>query len=185
MSVLFTFLCDGCGKEGTGILGDYLAPDPPPGWTWFWGGPLRQSGPHACSEPCWQKVCRAPDGKLYLPDSHKRRAEERKQASLARAEPSPWMAPVVDIPARGPVVYFIQRGGDGPVKIGFSKNPKGRLSSLQTGIPERLHLLGIVDGGKAEEQRLHRYFAAYGIQGEWFKPAPDLMAYIQTHARAA
>lgn len=185
MTVLFMFLCDGCGKEGAGHAGGYLHPDPPAGWTWFWGGELRQGGPHACSEECWQKVCRSPDGKFYLPDSHKRRAEDRKRHAMARAEPGLWKASEPPSPKVEPVVYFIQRGSEGPVKIGFSKNPKGRLSSLQTGIPERLHLLGVLPGGKEEEQRLHRYFAAYCIQGEWFKPAPDLLAYIRTRGRAA
>lgn len=187
MSARVTFTCDGCGATGDGIPGDYTHPDPPMGWIWFWGSPLKMTGPHACSEACWHKVGRSPEGKFYLPDSHERREERdetRKVRGMATAQPATFvpLPPPAAIPS---LVYFIQRGVDGPVKIGHSKNVRGRLSSLQTGIPERLHLLGVLDGGKAEEQRLHRYFSAHCIQGEWFSPAPEVLAYIRAHGRAA
>jgi hypothetical protein len=187
MACSVTFTCDACGAIGQGIPGDYTCPDPPRGWTWFWGSPLKMTGPHACSPTCWGKVSRSPDGKLYLPDSHERRDardEELKMRAMARSELATF-APLPPPAALPSLVYFIQRGEDGPVKIGHSKNVRGRLSALQTGIPERLRVLGVLDGGKAEEQRLHRYFGAYCIQGEWFKPVPELLAYIRMHGRAA
>jgi len=194
MACSVTFTCDACGATAQGIPGDYTHPDPPRGWVWFWGSELRMTGPHACSVVCWSMVDTSPDGKAYLPESHERRAlaaEEQQEArALVRAN-SKWLEElpprlVRDTQGTGQrVVYFIQRGSDGPVKIGFSKNPKGRLASLQTGIPERLHMLATVPGGKEEEQRLHRRFGPHCIQGEWFHPAPELMAYIGEHGRAA
>lgn len=180
MSARTVFTCDACGVTGDGVVGDYAHPDPPVGWVWFWGSALRMTGPHACSEKCWREVQTSPDGRLYLPDSHERRAE-----TPARRATDAELAPTTPPAPRGPqaVVYFIQRGDDGPVKIGYSRNPKGRLVSLQTSIPERLCILGIVDGGKTEEMRLHRHFSAHCIHGEWFHPAPELLAYIREHGR--
>jgi hypothetical protein len=189
MAVTVTFTCDACGTTGAGVPGEYMHPDPPRGWTWFWGSELRLTGPHACSRTCWDKVKRSPDGKLYLPESHDRRdtlAKERaaRAALIAMDPPSAALGPV-----RGPVggidvfVYFIQRGEDGPVKIGFSKNPRGRLSSLQCGIPERLTLLGVIPGGKEREQELHREFGKARINGEWFYPIAPLVDFIKTKAR--
>src|SRR5262249_47936749 len=53
-------------------------------------------------------------------------------------------------------------------KIGWSKNPKKRLSSLQTASPDELVLLGTIQGGLEVETELHRRFAKHKLQGEWF-----------------
>jgi len=37
-------------------------------------------------------------------------------------------------------VYFIQRGEDGPIKIGWSNSVRTRLATLQTAHHERLHM---------------------------------------------
>lgn len=188
MGVTVTFTCDACGVSGLGVPGDYLTPDPPVGWTWFWGSEMRATGPHACSKACWSKVKMSPAGKLYLPESHEQRASfaasRAHRAELIAMDPPSAALPPLRDPVRGidVVVYFIQRG-DGPIKIGYSKNPKGRLSALQTGIPERLTLLGVVPGGKAREQELHREFGRTRIQGEWFHPSPSLLDFIRAKAR--
>lgn len=189
MTVSCLFTCNACGATGDGVPGDYLFPDPPIGWVWFWGSEMKATGPHACSRACWNKVSRSPDGKLYLPDSHERRAQVNRERA-ARAElismdpPSAALGPVRDaVGGHAAYVYFVQRGADGPVKIGYSKNPKGRLSALQTGIPEALQMLGVIPGGKSEEQSLHEEFHDARISGEWFRPVPRLMAFIATKAR--
>lgn len=193
MSTRVTFTCDACGATGEGIPGEYTHPDPPTGWVWFWGSPLKMTGPHACSEKCWRTVGTSADGKLYLPDSHERRAERPARQAMVAVEADlhagarrERLALEAQRAERSrALVYFIQRGVDGPVKIGFSKAPKVRLASLQIGIPERLRILGVLDGGKPEEQRLHRYFSAHAIGGEWFRPAPEVLAYIRENGRAA
>jgi hypothetical protein len=80
------------------------------------------------------------------------------------------------------VVYFIRSGESGPIKIGLSSTSKveQRVSELQTGSPERLRLLGFVNGDRDAEQFLHRCFASLGIGGEWFKPDPSLVSFIAT-----
>ena len=39
------------------------------------------------------------------------------------------------------MIYFIQAGEHGPVKIGVAQNPSARLAALQTGSPTPLRLM--------------------------------------------
>jgi len=55
------------------------------------------------------------------------------------------------------------------VKIGKAINIVARLSQLQTGHPEQLHLLGYVDGDVSVEKELQKEFSKYHYRGEWFK----------------
>lgn len=45
------------------------------------------------------------------------------------------------------MIYFIQPVNDpnGPVKIGYSKNPEKRLKKLRLGSPKPLHIKGLTD----------------------------------------
>lgn len=66
-------------------------------------------------------------------------------------------------------VYVIGPRPRGPVKIGYtSKVPESRLKSIQTGHPERLHILWSVEGDMALEFSLHERFKDYRTVGEWF-----------------
>lgn len=81
------------------------------------------------------------------------------------------------------MIYFIQEGEDGPVKIGYSKeNCERRLSSLQTGNPRQLTLAAVRTGAHgmpAKERELHDRFAAHRIRGEWFEPCDEIMEIIE------
>lgn len=68
------------------------------------------------------------------------------------------------------VIYFLQQGEDGPVKIGFSRdsNLETRIRNLQCGNPTKLFLRGTIMGIERDEQALHRKYQAYRMQGEWF-----------------
>ena len=71
----------------------------------------------------------------------------------------------------------------GSVKFGFSADPVRRLSSLQTGSSESLHLLETVavpqDRVREYERLLHREFAHLRCRGEWFAiRAEDAVAYL-------
>lgn len=70
----------------------------------------------------------------------------------------------------GTFVYFIQVGEDGPIKIGFSRNPKERLEDLQGANFERLRLVYFCPGSRENESQLHAWFRAARGCGEWFKP---------------
>ncbi len=78
-------------------------------------------------------------------------------------------------------VYFIQRGIDGPIKIGSTRNVDQRLSVLQIASPEILTVRLILDGGLAEERVLQRRFAAdriHGFSREWFQPSEAILDFI-------
>lgn len=81
--------------------------------------------------------------------------------------------------ARVPTIYFIQRGEGGLIKIGFTlRSTQRRLSELQVGCPETLHLLAESPGTEAHEDVLHLHFAAAWKRGEWFEPVPELLDMI-------
>lgn len=69
-------------------------------------------------------------------------------------------------------IYLLQMGLDGPIKIGFTNKPvKQRVRALQTGCPWLLCLLGTMPGTFEEEGGLHRLFAHWKMNGEWFDPS--------------
>lgn len=61
------------------------------------------------------------------------------------------------------------------VKIGRSRNPQQRLSSLQTAFAAELSLLLSID--EDCEKSLHRRFAAHRLRGEWFTLHEDILAF--------
>lgn len=80
------------------------------------------------------------------------------------------------------VVYFVQAGPDGPIKIGITTSLDSRLRALQTGSPRRLTLLHTEPGGRDRELALHRRWDRHRLRGdgEWFAPAPAILDYIAT-----
>lgn len=84
-------------------------------------------------------------------------------------------------------VYFIQEidhdGTPGHIKIGKANDPDGRCSTFQTGNSRDLRILHCEPGGLPRETALHDRFRRYqlrrrGRKTEWFRPGPDLMAYL-------
>ena len=85
------------------------------------------------------------------------------------------------------MIYFIQQGITGPIKIGFTKGTSAlsRIKQMQTGNPEELLCLSTLDGGVPEELSLHLQFHAYRLRGEWFHPSQSILDYIQKHGKPA
>lgn len=82
------------------------------------------------------------------------------------------------------MIYFAEAVGVGNIKIGFTDGPvESRIADLQTGCPVPIRLLGTAPGTLGDEKDLHRRFAAQRVHGEWFKPAPDLLALIGARPR--
>lgn len=101
------------------------------------------------------------------------------------AEPRPLLAPQgveyreIEIAAVTQLVYFIQVGEGGPIKIGIAQNPQARLSSLQTGHHDTLFIRAIGHGGAEQERAYHATFAQHRLRGEWFEPHADILAEIE------
>lgn len=66
-------------------------------------------------------------------------------------------------------VYFIEYIQEKTVKIGYSKNPKKRLSQLQVGASSDLSLLCAIPGDEDTEILLHAIFGRCRVRGEHFK----------------
>lgn len=75
-------------------------------------------------------------------------------------------------------VYFLQGESGGPIKIGTSRNIKGRLRTHQSSNPTALRVLATIKGGRETESDIHRMFAKYQVKREWFEPSPEILAYI-------
>lgn len=66
-------------------------------------------------------------------------------------------------------VYFIRPVDSmGPVKIGCSEGPNGRLNTLQTWSPVKLEVVATIPGDLKTEARFHALFIASHSHGEWF-----------------
>jgi hypothetical protein len=74
------------------------------------------------------------------------------------------------------VVYFIQAGSDGAIKIGFAKNLANRLRSLRGGNAAPLRVLATVPGGRELEVRIHKALHKNRLRLEWFEPTTEIKA---------
>lgn len=72
-------------------------------------------------------------------------------------------------------VYFVQAEDGGLIKIGTAISPLHRLKTMQTGCPLKLSLIGLADGNRLLERRLHKQFVDTRVHGEWFEPSLELL----------
>jgi len=73
------------------------------------------------------------------------------------------------------LIYFIQNEANLMVKIGYAGSVKSRLRGLRTASPDRLRLIGTIEGSIADEHRLHHEFHRFRGVGEWFKPEAEFI----------
>lgn len=78
------------------------------------------------------------------------------------------------------MIYFIQNTRSKAIKIGIGKTPADRLAAFQTANHDRVILIGVMEGGRVEEQDLHQQFTRK--RGEWFEPTPALLKFIKENA---
>jgi hypothetical protein len=74
--------------------------------------------------------------------------------------------------------YFVTDGE--AIKIGSSITPESRIKQLQTGTVRTIKTLAIVPMEAADEYQTHQRFAHLRQRGEWFRPEPDLLAFISS-----
>lgn len=73
--------------------------------------------------------------------------------------------------------YGVYIAGFGPyVKIGVSIDIPERMTKLQ--MPEKVELYSALDGWIEEERALHKRFAEYRLNGEWFRREGELADWI-------
>lgn len=77
------------------------------------------------------------------------------------------------------MIYFVQdKYSGGPIKIGYSVNPKNRLIALQTAYPYELALIGSIEGSLADEAEWHDVLGYHRLSGEWFAPSKRVIEKI-------
>ena len=81
--------------------------------------------------------------------------------------------------ARKGFVYFFQGDATKLIKIGFSDNLTHRFQHLQRCCPERLIVLGAVQGSTFDERELHRKLKAARVHHEWFRPTKEVLLAIE------
>jgi hypothetical protein len=77
------------------------------------------------------------------------------------------------------LVYFVQSGSDGPIKIGWSRDVSRRVAELQTANAHVLVLLGTVAGTMEDEAAFHARFAHLRMEAEWFCNSPEIHAFLR------
>lgn len=80
-------------------------------------------------------------------------------------------------------VYFAQ-ADSGLVKIGYCKDLQYRVYGLKHEARSPVRVLGTIEGfetskaARDTERALHKQFAEHRVKGEWFKAAPEILAFI-------
>lgn len=76
-------------------------------------------------------------------------------------------------------IYFVKPiGADGPIKIGCSRAPEGRLAQFLAWSPSPLEIIATTAGDFSLEQNLHECFADAHLHHEWFRATPGLLRLI-------
>lgn len=80
------------------------------------------------------------------------------------------------------VVYFVQAGPGGPIKVGWTQDVGRRLGELQTANAKKLVLLGTVPGTMETEASLHARFSHLRLEAEWFRNSPEIHLFLSENA---
>lgn len=155
-------VCNGCDAYEI----EHFRRSPPPPWKWWDVDDEHMI--HVCSRACEMKVNKS--GTMVFVGNEW--LTEPQPSNLVPA----WSPPLPQKVFGLTHVYFIQEGAHGPIKIGFSVDPRARLAALQTCNPRELRLIGLRPGSKEDERALHDRFAAQRVRGEWFYPGEELLA---------
>ena len=95
--------------------------------------------------------------------------------------------PVVDSekPTQGGTVktYLIHSALRNAVKIGYSKSPERRLSSLRSGAGEKLTILTLIEGNC--EKELQQRFSHLCVIGEWFEFGSEIQEFLEGRLTAS
>jgi len=104
----------------------------------------------------------------------------------ARSEQNDDVQPKPASAGRGEKAVYVMKSSMGMVKIGISKNPKSRRSSLITAHPGDLWLeASTYDCDAVEAERmLHEEYSEHRMNGEWFALPDELEAELVLQVRA-
>jgi len=80
------------------------------------------------------------------------------------------------------LIYFVQGESTKLIKIGKTNSSiEERVSSLQTGSPDILNVIGITFEPYNSESNLHAKFNLFRKHGEWFSPEDKITLFVQNN----
>jgi hypothetical protein len=91
---------------------------------------------------------------------------------------NPRLAARNDLILKGETYVYAIDGGD-LVKIGKANDVAGRFSSLQSGSPIQLVLLGSIRGPRSLEKQIHAWAKEHIARGEWFRKTSPVMDIVR------
>lgn len=77
------------------------------------------------------------------------------------------------------MVYFIQAGANGPIKIGASTAPQIHLDRLQQGNHEELKIVAEIPGEQNLEKKVRDDLKAFERGRKWFDATDEVLNYIE------
>lgn len=78
------------------------------------------------------------------------------------------------------MIYFLQGINGGEIKVGTSVNVTKRHKRLESYYGQPLRLLGVIEGDRQTERKIHAKFAHLRIRKtEQFEPGADLLGFIR------
>ncbi len=139
---------------------------------------------------CPRQVRRIIDsGKLPIviigPKTHRFRQDDvyryMEENEISIKDPAYYEAKLNDThyPGKLGYVYIFQISNDGPIKIGFSEFPEGRLSTLQQNMPYELFMVHYEDSDMRIELLTHNKLSPYKLRGEWYENNDNMRQYIE------
>lgn len=99
-----------------------------------------------------------------------------------RATPIRYQPDYIAPKDRDGLVYFVEAGGDGPIKIGWTQDVDRRIAELQTANAHKLTLLGTVPGTMDREAALHARFSHLRLEAEWFRNSLEIHEFLREAA---
>lgn len=112
-------------------------------------------------------------------EAPEREPPKRRHGDLATAAARACAAQSPDIAQGASVVYAIQAGVGGPIKIGTTTHLQRRFAQLQASNPYRLTLLAVAPGDQDDEGRWHGRLRRHRLRGEWFHPSAAVLAAVR------
>jgi hypothetical protein len=80
------------------------------------------------------------------------------------------------------VVYFIRSADGSRIKIGTTGRLAHRLRQLEIEYGHGLVVIGVMEGFREDEAKLHRRFSHHRVEGEWFLASEELQTFITENA---
>lgn len=128
----------------------------------------------ASPNPSYQILCDAISAKLGVPTTAHQKHRKTRILSYIKKHNSEITGLSNGSEYGEYCIYIIQKGGGGfPIKIGFTRNIKDRIKTLETGSEHPLFLIGVLyakNKGQAIEieKGIHSIIAPHRMAGEWF-----------------